>query len=214
MTSPNWSVPVKIRSNTGKSSANSTSTAPLFPRMPALRRLSAAGVSLVIAKPPAFEPGVCVRPPRPWRDVFLGPEEIGDRRLQCGRNVVDVACRDPAQAVLVFVRLLKNDADDLGQLLLRHADPQTPFADAVRNAKIDDPSKFGRHAPPPGAAPSKVLPACEPLPASTMIRAFAGPLPAARSRSCGEARPWPSLENLPQSVHDAKRHRRTDHHQQ
>jgi hypothetical protein len=44
--------------------------------------------------------------------------------------------------VFVFVRLLKSDADDFGELLLCHPDPQPPFPDTAGDAKIDDPAEL------------------------------------------------------------------------
>src|SRR5207244_3439772 len=50
--------------------------------------------------------------------------------------------RDAAEAALVFVRLLKGDADDLGELLQGHAEAEPPLADAAGDAKIDHPGQL------------------------------------------------------------------------
>src|SRR3954470_17428196 len=53
---------------------------------------------------------------------LIRSEKIFDRRAERRRDMEKAPGRDAADAVLVFVRLLEGNAEDLGQLLLRHAD--------------------------------------------------------------------------------------------
>src|SRR5712671_6191161 len=52
------------------------------------------------------------------REAILGRKEIADWGVQCCRNLIEAVGRDAAQAVFVFMHLLKRDPDDLGKLLL------------------------------------------------------------------------------------------------
>jgi len=57
-------------------------------------------------------------------------EKIGDGCLQYNLNLVQAAgSRDAAEAVLVFVCLLKCDAYQLGEILLDHADAKPPLTE-------------------------------------------------------------------------------------
>ena len=58
-------------------------------------------------------------------ETVLGRKEIADLAVQRCRNLIKAVGRDAAQAVFVFVHLLKRDPDDLGKLLLGRADLQS-----------------------------------------------------------------------------------------
>src|SRR5258708_7490122 len=66
-----------------------------------------------------------------------GRGKKADRPFEHARDVVEPARRDAAQAALVFVRLLKRDADLARKALQRYAHIDAAFADACGDALVD-----------------------------------------------------------------------------